>query len=285
MITTIKTLSFSSILLVASACEGEPPKVPENPPATADAAEPNVAAAAEKAVAATPAPGVSSSTATPAASPCQGMSADKMAAHAVGPTSEPGASAAPGAPSAPVVAPATVAAAASATHSIEGTVTSVPAQVAGTAVVYLEDAGLVPERGGSARVDNHGMSFAPYISVVSAGGRVVFSNSDPFPHNVFSPDNEKFNLGMVQMKSSSAHVFKSPGAYTLLCNLHPNMIGYVVVSPSSYFAKTNAKGHFTIKDVPPGTYKITAWAPRLQTATQPVTLKDADATVDFSLHR
>ena len=81
------------------------------------------------------------------------------------------------------------------------------------------------------------------------------------------------------------HTFKKAGEYTLLCNLHPNMVGYVVVSPSSYFAKTNKEGGFTIKDVPNGTYKITAWAPRLQAITQSVVVKDSDAALDFVLHR
>jgi hypothetical protein len=87
------------------------------------------------------------------------------------------------------------------------------------------------------------------------------------------------------MKGSTAHTFKTAGVYSLLCNLHPNMLGYVLVSPSSYFAKANSKGQFTIKDVPPGSYKITAWAPRLPPITQPITVKDVDVTVDFALHR
>jgi plastocyanin len=192
---------------------------------------------------------------------------------------------APAAAPTPAASEATTATPSAAFHAISGTVTAVPARAAGAAVVYLEDAGVVPGLGASAVVDNHGMSFVPFITVVSVGGRVVFSNSDPFPHNVFSPDNEKFNMGTVSMKGSASHTFKSVGVYSLLCNLHPNMLGYVVVSPSSYFAKANLKGKFTIKGVPPGTYKITAWAPRLQPATQTITLKDADAAADFALHR
>jgi hypothetical protein len=129
------------------------------------------------------------------------------------------------------------------------------------------------------------MAFLPFVTVVAAGGRVAFTNSDPFPHNVFTPDNEHFNLGMIQPKGSASHTFKTPGVYSLLCNLHPNMLGYVVVTPSSYFAKANAKGEFSLKDVPAGTYKITAWAPRQQTVTQSVTVTGADVKADFALHR
>ncbi len=249
-------------LFAFSACEGEPPKVPTNPPATDPGPAPPSAASAAAAAF------VPSAPPTPAPCPSAPVAGNAVPTR-VDATSMP-----------PAPTPSVAAA-----HAISGTVTTVPAHGFATAVVYLEDAGVVPERGASAVVDNRGMSFAPYITVVAAGGRVVFSNSDPFPHNVFSPDNERFNLGMVPMKGSTAHAFKTPGVYTLLCNLHPNMLGYVVVSPSSYFAKANAKGQFAIKDVPAGAYKITAWAPRLKPVTEPIVIKDTDVTLDFALHR
>jgi plastocyanin len=189
---------------------------------------------------------------------------------------------------APVVAAAaepTPAAAPGTLGSIVGTVTTMPPKAAANAVVYLEDAPVVPGPTLSARVDNRQMNFIPFVQVVAAGGRVTFSNADPFPHNVFSPEKGGFNLGMIQSKAASAHVFKTPGAFPLLCNLHPNMLGYIVVTPSSYFAKANAKGEFTIKDVPAGSYKITAWAPREQPETVPVTVQGAQVTANFALHK
>jgi hypothetical protein len=129
------------------------------------------------------------------------------------------------------------------------------------------------------------MTFAPFVAVVPLGGRIVFHNSDPFPHNVYSPDNEKFDMGAIPQNQARARTFKSPGAYTVLCNLHPGMIGYVLVTPSSYFAKADAKGHYKLKDVPNGTYKVTAWAPRQQSVTQSITVKSGDVVRDFELHR
>jgi plastocyanin len=169
--------------------------------------------------------------------------------------------------------------------NIVGTVTTTPARAARSAVVYLEDAPVLPGPTMSASIDNRQMNFIPFVQVVAVGGRVAFTNSDPFPHNVFSPDNGRFDMGMVAPHGTGVHTFKTAGAYTLLCNLHPNMVGYVVVSPSSYFAKANAKGEFTIKDVPSGTYKITAWAPRLKPMTEAVTVKDGDVTATFALQR
>jgi plastocyanin len=169
--------------------------------------------------------------------------------------------------------------------SIFGSVTTTPKWAAGSAVVYLEDAPVLPTAKMTATVTNHMMVYTPFVSVVPVGGKVIFRNDDPFPHNVFSPDNEKFNMGMLALGEARSHVFPTAGFYSLLCNVHPAMLGYLVVTPSSYYAKADVQGHFAIKGVPPGTYKVTAWAPRQQPITQSVTVKDANVTTSFELHR
>lgn len=153
------------------------------------------------------------------------------------------------------------------------------------AVVYLVDAPKEPGPTMTTEIDQKGMAFIPTVSVIAAGGTVHFLNNDPFPHNVFSPDHEKFDLGTMAHAKTGARPFEKTGVYTLLCNLHPGMLAYVVVSPSSYFAKADANGKYTIKDVPSGTYKVSAWVPRLPEETQPVTVAAGETTLDFHLHR
>jgi plastocyanin len=171
--------------------------------------------------------------------------------------------------------------------NIVGSVTTQPASLKGQAVVYLEDgpAEDQPGRLQTVNISNSQMNFIPYIAVASVGAKVVFSNLDPFPHNVFSPDNEKFNMGNIPQNGGHSRVFKTPGSYTLLCNLHPGMLGYLVVTPTAWHVRTDGKGHFDMKHVPSGTYKVTAWAPRLPPVTQSVTVADGDVTVNFDLHR
>jgi plastocyanin len=182
--------------------------------------------------------------------------------------------------------PAATPPASSTTFTISGTLTSAPAsKPAAFAVVYLEDAPIEPTAKMTATIDNRSMAFIPFVTVIPAGGKVAFHNSDPFPHNVFSPDAEKFNMGTISQNQGMLHSFRKAGTYSLLCNLHPGMLGYVVVTPSSYFAKTDAKGHYAITAVPPGTYSVAAWAPRLPVATQSAAVKGADVTIDFELHR
>ena len=173
-------------------------------------------------------------------------------------------------------------AAAAVAGSIHGTITTVPARAASSAVVYLEKGPASHKVNGV--IDNKQLAFVPHVLVITAGGKVDFVNNDPFPHNVFSPDHEKFDIGSLPPKGKKSKIFNHVGAYTLLCNIHPNMKAYLVVSPTSYFSKTNQDGSFTISNVPEGTYKVTAWAPGVKSATQTVRVT-GDATANFELRR
>ncbi|MEZ4225771.1 MAG: hypothetical protein R3B13_32765 [Polyangiaceae bacterium] len=153
------------------------------------------------------------------------------------------------------------------------------------AVAYLEGAPIEEKRGMKVVIDQRMMLFIPYIAAVAVGGSATFVNSDPFPHNVFSPSGDKFNLGTIPKGGGGRYKFKTPGAFTLLCNVHPGMIGYVYVTPSSYFATANAKGRFKIKDVPEGNYKIAAWAPKMGGPSKPIVVKGGELSVDIELQK
>jgi plastocyanin len=278
----------ASSLATIAGCEGEPPVVvPENtlssPALTPGAATPSDPQAGQATRATPCAAGAPNCPPSGAAAPAANASAASAGSPAspAGPASASGASA-PAEPAAPQSASP-----AAARGSIIGTVTTVPAALKGSAIVYLEDG---PQEepsthSPSATVDNRKMTFAPFVSVVPAGGKVTFTNDDPFPHNVFSPDNDKFNMGSIAQGGAHVRAFKNPGAYTLLCNLHPGMLGYLLVTPSHWFVRTDAKGTYKMKDVPSGTYKVTAWAPRQSPVTQSVAVTEGEVTRDFDLHR
>lgn len=168
---------------------------------------------------------------------------------------------------------------------VRGVVTGPAGKPLPGAVVYFEDAPKEPGRGDKAFIDQRSMLFLPYVTAITVGGTVAFNNNDPFPHNVYTPDGEKFNLGLVSQGVRRTRTFNRPGVYRMLCNLHPAMLAYVVVVPSSYFAVTDGKGAFSIKDVPEGTYKLTAWASGAAQDTQQVKVSGADAVVNPSLHK
>jgi plastocyanin len=263
-------------VLSLAACEGEPPvTAPEN---TLSAS----AAASLASAAASAAPG--SETAPPSVCPPPPCMPVASPAPVASSSAAPAGSVAPEGSAAgalPVPPPSVP------RGNIVGTVTTKPAGVTSQAVVYLEDGPLEdqPAHLQTVTIANRQMNFIPFVAVAAVGAKVVFTNEDPFPHNVFSPDNEKFNMGNLPQNGAHVRVFKQAGAYSLLCNLHPGMLGYLLVTPSAWFARVDAKGHFVMKHVPNGTYRVTAWAPRQSPVTQSVTVADADVTVTFDLHR
>lgn len=258
------------------ACEGEPPiMAPENPSGTASATA--AASGSVQTPSEAPVPAAAPMVCPPP--PCAPVTSASVVASA---TAAPTAPESTGSAAAPIVPPPTIP-----RGNVVGVVTTKPATAAGQAVVYLEDGPKedVPAHLQTVTIANRQMNFIPFVAVAAVGGKVQFTNEDPFPHNVFSPDNEKFNMGNLPQNGAHSRVFKNPGAYSLLCNLHPGMLGYLVVTPSTWFARTDPKGKFEMKHVPSGTYKVTAWAPRQTPSTQSVTVTDGDVAVNFDLHR
>ena len=142
--------------------------------------------------------------------------------------------------------------------TVEGTVTVKVAPSSEGAVVTLEAPGKKGSPPAEVTVDQQGLKFLPHLSVVPLGTRVRFLNSDKEPHNVYSPEG-RYNLGVWGPGDAREHTFAQAGAYTQLCNLHPDMLAFVVVVDTPYFAVTDAAGAFVVRGVPPGKYKLAVW--------------------------
>ena len=150
-------------------------------------------------------------------------------------------------------------------------------------VVYLDDGRNETEMA-TASVELSAKSFSPLTVVVQPGAVVTFTNKDVLPHHVFSPDLKGWDTGVLRPDQHASRRFETPGVVTLLCNIHPEMLGYVLVIPSAPYGRIGSDGRYVIPNVHAGTYKITAWAPRTRTATQSVTVGATGAvTVDFHL--
>jgi len=59
------------------------------------------------------------------------------------------------------------------------------------------------------------------------------------------------------------------------------MFAWVTIEDSPYFAVSDKNGKFTIKDVPPGQYTITAIHRKLGSQKLDVEVKDINVTVSF----
>lgn len=105
-----------------------------------------------------------------------------------------------------------------------------------------------------------GKTLFPHVMAVPAGSTVQFPNDDPISHNLFSlsPGNN-FDLGLYRKGAGKTQKFDTPGIVQVYCNVHPNMSAVIHVMPTAYYALADAKGTFTLADVPPGKYRLVAW--------------------------
>jgi len=127
------------------------------------------------------------------------------------------------------------------------------------------DRGAAVPRGTGLRavIDQQSLQFVPAVSVVRTGTAIDFPNSDQVRHQVYSFSQAKnFKLALYAGKIYPPLVFDKPGLVTLGCNIHDSMIGFVYVTDSPWFGKTDAQGHVEITAVPPGDYRVRLWHPR-----------------------
>ena len=150
--------------------------------------------------------------------------------------------------------------------TVSGSVDVSNAKYKKDAVVFLKGV-KGPIAAKKAIVDQKNLVFVPHVLAVPSGSSVEFKNTDKVNHNIFSADVcKKFNLGTYNPGMSKSVTFEKPCVVNLLCNVHSEMSGYVVVVDSNYIAVTDASGKFTISGVPAGTYEIDAWSEKLKPA-------------------
>ena len=139
-------------------------------------------------------------------------------------------------------------------------------------------------------VDQKKMEFIPRVVVVLQGTTVDFTNSDPVGHNVYWPSisgNKKLthNLGTWPKGEKKSFQFNDLGVASLLCNVHPEMSGYVIVVGTPYFAVTDKDGNYEIKNVPAGKYTLKTWSEDGKPTTQAVDVSAGGATADLNVKK
>jgi plastocyanin len=134
--------------------------------------------------------------------------------------------------------------------------------------------------------DQKGCDYAPHVLAFPAGSTVKITNSDGILHNIhtYSTANSSFNMAQPKFKKVISKTVDKPETIKVTCDAHGWMRGWWVATDTPYFAVTDDKGNFTIKDVPAGNYTVEVWQEKLGTADQKVDVKDgASASANFSL--
>lgn len=113
---------------------------------------------------------------------------------------------------------------------------------------------------GVGRVEQRQKEFQPHVEVVRSGWRVDFPNLDRVYHNVFSlSEIARFDLGLYRLGATRSVTLTKPGVVRVYCNIHPQMVAYLIVVDSDFFAKTKADGRVEIAQVPAGSWPVRIW--------------------------
>lgn len=134
-------------------------------------------------------------------------------------------------------------------------------------------------------MDQINLRYTPHVLPVLVGSTIEFPNSDSTRHNVYTSRSSvcQFELGLYPAGVIKEVTCDKTGVIMVLCNVHAEMRGFIIVSSTPYFATTDETGAFVIEGVPPGTYSITFEHERLASKTLEVTVTvGAEAHIVFT---
>jgi hypothetical protein len=123
------------------------------------------------------------------------------------------------------------------------------------------------------RMAQQNMQFDPFVLIVPVGADVSFPNLDTVRHHVYSFSAAKtFELKLFGHDETRVVHFDKAGVVDLGCNIHDNMIAYIVVVDTPFAAKTNAAGEAVVRGVPAGTRSVRVWHPYMRAPGNSVSL-------------
>jgi len=158
------------------------------------------------------------------------------------------------------------------------------------AVVSAEpEAAQSPAPAVHAIMDQVNLAFVPDVLVIPVHSTVQFPNSDAVSHQVYAFSNARqFQLPLYRGKPYPPVQFDQPGVVTLGCNIHDNMVAYVIVTGAPFFGRTDAQGKWLAAEVPDGRYRVRVWHPLLNESREVEGLADVSgghATLELKLSR
>jgi len=135
--------------------------------------------------------------------------------------------------------------------------------------------------------DQKGCMYTPHVMAVDVDQKYKVVNSDQTTHNIHPlPAPGSGNIGWNKSQPPGAppieNSWKAADMISVKCNIHPWMHGWHAVVKGPY-AITDESGNYTIKNVPPGSYTVTAWQEEYGTQTAKVTVAAGQAgKADFT---
>lgn len=130
------------------------------------------------------------------------------------------------------------------------------------AVVFLESAAAsaAVKPVDDARIVQKDKTFIPDVLVIPRGTAVYFPNEDTVRHHVYSFSAIKpFEIKLYVGTPAAPVLFDQSGVAVLGCNIHDEMIAWVVALDTPYYSRSDQQGISRLEQVPAGSYTLRVW--------------------------
>ncbi len=141
---------------------------------------------------------------------------------------------------------------------------------------------------GEPTFDQKGCMYVPHVIAMDVDQQYKVVTSDQTTHNIHPlPQPGSGNIGWNKSQPPGAPPIVTSWkaeevSIPVKCNIHPWMHGYFAVVKGPY-AVTDDSGNYTIKNVPAGSYTVTAWQEEYGTQTSKVNVAAGQAAkADFT---
>jgi Carboxypeptidase regulatory-like domain len=135
-----------------------------------------------------------------------------------------------------------------------------------------------------AKLTQKGCRYVPHVLAFQVNQPLEIVNEDQTSHNVhpLPKFNREWNKSQPPGTPPIVDKYGRPEFIPVKCNIHPWMRANFAVVKNSHFAITGSDGDFSLPNLPPGKYTITAWHESFGEQTQEVTITGGETkTLNF----
>jgi plastocyanin len=161
-----------------------------------------------------------------------------------------------------------------------------PANALDNVVVYISAGADDPNPPAQAvTFTQKGCRYIPHVIAMHTGQELDVLNADQTSHNIhpLAKVNREWNKSQPPGAPPIKDKFDAPEFISVKCNIHPWMHGWFAVLKTNHYSISSDGGDFTLPNLPPGKYTVTAWHEEYGTKTQDITISGNETKkVDFS---
>jgi hypothetical protein len=165
------------------------------------------------------------------------------------------------------------------------TVVTGPNNALENVVVYISVG--APDEGApsqAAVITQKGCRYLPHVLVFQVNQELKVVNDDQTSHNIhpLAKVNREWNKSQPPGTPPIVDKYDKAEFIPVKCNVHPWMHGTFAVLKNSHYSISGADGSFTLSNLPPGKYTITAWHESYGEQTQEVAVSGSETkSVNF----